>query len=138
MITENTIFHYAQTNSADVLIACQTSLQSGLSENEAVKRLKELGTNTIHSDKSTNVLFDVLQHLKSPLMIILLAATSISFALGETVNASIIFVMVILSVGIDYYLERDARNAADKLKKLVQNKVSVLRGVLSKILRLKT
>ncbi len=132
MTIERTVFQYAQIESADVITACDTSLQSGLSENEATKRLKELGTNTIRSDKSTNVLLDVLQHLKSPLMIILLAATSISFALGEKVNASIIFMMVILSVGIDYYLERDARNAADKLKKLVQNKVSVLRGGIVK------
>lgn len=130
--TEKTVFSYAQLDKEAVLTACQTALQTGLSENEAIKRLKELGANTIRSDKRTNVLLDVLQHLKSPLMIILLAATSISFALGETINASIIFGMVILSVAIDFYLERDARNAADKLKKLVQNKVSVLRGGIVK------
>lgn len=132
MNIENNIFHYAQIEPVAALTDCESNLQSGISDGEAAKRLKELGANTIQSDKSTSVLMDVLKHFKSPLILILLAATAVSFAFGETVNATIIFVMVILSVAIDYYLEHDARNAANNLKKMVQNKVSVLRGGIVK------
>lgn len=128
MTDEKDIFHYARTQSDAILSDIQSDATNGLSESEADNRLKQWGLNTIQSDKGTSLLMDVLQHFKSPLIIILLAATSVSYALGETFNASIIFGMVILSVAIDFYLERDARNAADGLKKMVQNKVTVLRG----------
>ncbi len=130
--TENTIFHYAQINSNDALTECQSDIKNGLSENETTSRLQQFGFNTISSDKGKSILFEVLQHFRSPLIIVLLAATSVSFALGETINASIIFGIVLLSVAIDFYLERDARNAAEGLKRMVQNKVSVLRGGILK------
>jgi P-type Mg2+ transporter len=125
---ETDVFYYAQTHSEQVISEIQTDASKGLSESEATNRLKQLGLNTIQKDKGTNLFWEVLEHVKSPLMIILLAATSISYALGETFNASIIFGMVLMSVAIDFYLEHDARNAADRLKKMVQNKVTILRG----------
>ncbi len=127
-MTENNIFHYAQIGIEETLKTCETNLQTGLSEQEAAKRLQNWGLNIIKSDKSSSLFFDILQHFKSPLIIILLAATIVSFALGETVSASIILGMTMMSIAIDFFLERDARNAAAKLKKMVQNKVTILRG----------
>jgi P-type Mg2+ transporter len=132
MNKEKDVFYYAQMANKEALLEVQSDVSVGLSDNEATKRLKEWGLNVIQSNKQTNFVLEVLEHFKSPLMIILLAATAVSYALGETLNASIIFGMVLMSVAIDYYLENDARNAADGLKKMVQNKVSILRGGIEK------
>jgi Cation transport ATPase len=70
---------------------------------------------------------ELLQHFKSPLVILLLIAAVISFSVAETINASIIIVIVLASVAIDFFQERDARNAAEELKHLVKVKATVVR-----------
>ncbi|MGH2565074.1 MAG: HAD-IC family P-type ATPase, partial [Ginsengibacter sp.] len=64
---------------------------------------------------------------KSPLVILLLIAAIISFSVAETINASIIIVIVLASVATDFFQERDARNAAEKLKQIVKVKAAVVR-----------
>jgi Mg2+-importing ATPase len=73
-------------------------------------------------------LFEWLRQFKSPLILILITATLISFSLGETINASIILFIILVSVVIDFYPERDARNAAERLKESVKNKATIIRN----------
>lgn len=110
----------------------ETDAEKGLSENSVLERLQQFGFNRIETNKKRSELFELLMHFKSPLVIILLVATIISYSLGEPVNASIIFGMVLISVIIDYFQERDARNAAERLKQTVKSKVVVLRNGLEK------
>lgn len=100
----------------------------GLSSTEAAKRLKQLGSNSIEAHKKKSELVELLYHFRSPLVIILLIAAIISYSMGETINAAIIIFMVLMSVVIDYFQERDAHNAAERLKETVKNKVSVMRN----------
>jgi Mg2+-importing ATPase len=78
----------------------------------------------------THFLSEIWKHLKSPLLLLLIIATIISYSLGETVNASIILFIILVSVGIDYFQDRDARNAAERLKQTVKNKTTVVRDGL--------
>jgi P-type Mg2+ transporter len=119
---------FASQKTEQVLSALQTDEAQGLSSAEATNRLRQYGPNIIATHKKNAWWKELLQHFKSPLVILLLIATAISYSVGETINASIIFVMVIASVAIDFYQERDARNAAEKLKQTVKTKVTVLRN----------
>ena len=121
---------------ADELIsALQTDINAGLTDEEADRRIKEYGLNTIAPLKRFSWLQELLKHFKSPLVILLLIATIISFSVGESVNAYIIFAIVITSVIIDFIQERDARNAAEQLKLTVKSKASVIRnGIEQEIL----
>jgi P-type Mg2+ transporter len=106
----------------------QTNIENGLQVAEVAARLKQFGLNIITASKKTNFLKQLLQRFKSPLVILLLIATAISYSVGETINATIIFIMVMASVVIDFYQERGAGNAAEKLKQTVKTKTTVIRN----------
>lgn len=129
-MTEARLFagYLASFADKEVVEKLETNEQRGLSEAEAAKRISQFGENVIVAAKRRNALFELLRHFKSPLILILITATIISYSLGETINASIILFIILLSVAIDYYQERDARNAAERLKESVKNKATVIRN----------
>ncbi len=119
----------------NVLSALQTSLDKGLAGTEAAARLKKYGLNIIATHKKSTWWKQLINHFKNPLIILLLVATIISYSLGETVNALIIFLIVISSVVIDFLQERNAGNAAEKLRETVKTKATIIRdGVEQEIL----
>jgi Mg2+-importing ATPase len=118
----------ASQTKEQVLVTLQTDLNSGLSSQEAGDRLKQYGKNVITSHKKKHWWQDLLQHFKSPLVILLLIAATISFSISENINASIIMLIVLASVLTDFFQERDARNAAEKLKERVKSKATVIRN----------
>lgn len=120
--------YLASLNCEQVLIKLQSNEQVGLTDIEASKRIKQFGENVIVSEKQGNSLFELLRHFKSPLILILITATIISYSLGQSINASIILFIILASVAIDFYQERDARNAAQRLKESVKNKATVIRN----------
>jgi len=101
--------------------------EQGLTETEAARRLLQYGPNLLSASKQTSDLKELLGHFRNPLVIILLAAATLSFFLGQSVSGGIIILMVLVSVGIDFFLERDARNAAEALKNTVRTRVVVVR-----------
>lgn len=129
-MTEARLFagYLASFADKEVVEKLETNEQRGLSEAEAAKRISQFGENVIVAAKRRNALFELLRHFKSPLILILITATIISYSLGETINASIILFIILLSVAIDYYQERDARNAAERLKESVKNTATVIRN----------
>jgi magnesium-transporting ATPase (P-type) len=64
MNNEKDVFHYAQIANNEALWDVQSDVLAGLSDNEATKRLKELGLNVLQGNKQTNLVLDVLQHFK--------------------------------------------------------------------------
>lgn len=111
----------------EVVEKLDSNQEAGLSGNEAAGRLKLYGLNVIETGKRKHFLLELLSHFKSPLIVILMIATIISYSLGETINASIILFMILISVLIDFFQERDARNAAEKLNETVKSKAIVIR-----------
>lgn len=126
------LYHYSQITTEGVTTEMQTNIEKGLTDTEVADRLNQNGPNTILTNKIRNEWLELLSHFKSPLILILLAASIVSFSLGETINASIIVVMLLTGVAIDYFQERDARNAAEKLKQTVKTKVTVIREGIEK------
>jgi len=69
----------------------------------------------------------LLAQCKSPLILILLFATGLSFFLHDPFNASIILTIVLVSGLLGFWQERSASNAVEKLLAMVQIKATVLR-----------
>jgi Mg2+-importing ATPase len=109
----------------EVLARLGTS-QSGLTSEEAKKRLEIYGYNEFAKKKRT-ALVEFLSYFKSPLVIILLVAAVISAFLGELVNAIIISVIVLLSTLLLFYQESRAEKASEMLRKKVTTTATVLR-----------
>lgn len=109
---------------------------SGLSSEEAENRLEVYGANELARKKKHAAIVEFLMNFKSPLIIILLIAGSISGFLQEYANMVIIFVIVFLSVILDYYQESKAEKAAETLKEKVTTTATVLRDNIKSEIKL--
>ena len=100
----------------------------GLSQAEAEARLKQVGPNEIAREKRQSPLRRLLDNVKDPLVILLLALGVISFLTGDLRAMVVIFVMVVLGVVLRFFQELRADHAAEQLKAMVSNTATVVRG----------
>ena len=110
-----------------ILQQFEANQDKGITSFEALERLKRFGANAINIQGKKRWWRELLSHFNSPLIILLVAASIISFAVSETLDATIIVVMLLMSVLIDYFRERQASNAAEKLQLKVKTKALVIR-----------
>ncbi len=116
---------------AEMLPQLQTTPQ-GLTTDEARARLTRYGANLLKPKKKSDALTLLLSQFKSPIILILLVATGLSFSLHDPVNALIILSIVLVSGLLGFWQERSATNAVEKLLAIVQIKAAVLRDGASK------
>jgi Mg2+-importing ATPase len=91
----------------------------GLTSDEAKLRLAKFGPNEPATAKRTATVFQLLLLFANPLAIILLAASAISAALGEVINASIIAMMALLSVALNFIQTYRSQEAVDRIRREV-------------------
>ncbi len=103
------------------------SNKEGLSENEAKERLAFFGTNTIPSRKRIDTLALILSQFKSPLIFLLLIAGSITVALQDYKDATIIFTAALLNSALGFYQENKAEAALAHLKTYIRERIRVIR-----------
>ncbi len=111
----------------DQLLARLHTSELGLTSQDTENRLKTYGYNEITKEKRRSAVIEFFSHLRNPLVVILLIAGVISGLLGEVENAVIIFVIVLVSVTLDFYQEFRAGKAAEMLKKQVATTATVFR-----------
>jgi P-type Mg2+ transporter len=109
-----------------VLTRLQATL-SGLTRIEAQKRLRVYGYNTLKPRKRNDFFALLLAQFKSPIIIILLFATGLSFILHDVTDALIILAIVLVSGLLGFFQERGAVTAVQKLLSIVQVKATTLR-----------
>jgi len=115
----------------DMLQKLET-VKEGLSNNEAQKRLSLYGSNLLKPQKRSDVLTLLVSQFKSPIILILLFATVLSFFLHDPIDALIILIIVLVSGLLGFWQEHSASNAVKKLLTIVQIKAEVLRDGKSK------
>jgi Mg2+-importing ATPase len=118
---------------ADEVLSRLASSSTGLSADEAARRLAELGPNALrtHQVRAWAVL---ARQIRNPILILLLAAALISGLTGGGTNAAIIAVIVALSVGLGFFNEYRAQVAMASLRSKIRHDAEVLRdGVLVQI-----
>ena len=99
----------------------------GLSRTEAKLRLSQFGPNEPAASRRSATVLQLLLLFANPLAIILLVASAISAALGEVVNASIIALMVVLGVTLNFIQTYRSQRAVDRIRKEVAPTATVLR-----------
>ena len=111
----------------DLLTQLETR-QEGLSSAEAKRRLIRYGANLLKPPKRSDALALLLSQFKSPIILTLVFAASLSFLLHDPVDAVIILLIVLISGLLGFWQERGAADAVEKLLAIVRIKTSVLRG----------
>ena len=117
--------------SSELLNQLQTTAQ-GLVSDEIRKRRLRYGSNLLKPKKKTDVLTLLLAQFKSPIILILIFASGLSFFLRNPIDAVIILVIVLVSGFLGFWQERGAVNAVEKLLAIVQIKTTVVRDGSSK------
>lgn len=110
----------------ELLKELQTSFE-GLKEDEAKRRLKMYGFNEIKQEKTRSWFSILLDQFKNFLMIILIIATLISFAIGEIVDAIVILAIIILCSLLGFVQEYRSEKAVEALKRLATPEAKVIR-----------
>ncbi len=124
----NGLHLYATPSSEEVAMRMGVDPVTGLDDTTARARLLQYGPNLPVTRRKVRDWIEFLRLFKSPILLILLAAALVSFLVGETVSGGIIVGTILLSVTIDFFLERDARRAAETLRRSVQARATVLRN----------
>lgn len=100
----------------------------GLSNDEVLLKQQEYGENTIKEDKKHSAWKIFFSQFASALVLILIAATIVSAIIWETVDAIIIFSIVILNAVFGFAQEYKADKAIQSLKKMAGLKSRVIRN----------
>jgi len=100
---------------------------TGLSFIEATNRLAQFGPNEPAASRRTATVFQLLLLFANPLAIILLVASAISAALGQAMNASIIVLVILLSVALNFIQTFRSQRAVDRIRQEVAPTATALR-----------
>ena len=103
------------------------SSPEGLSDNEAAKRLKENGPNELRQKEKRTLWQMLFDQLKDPMIIILFAASALSFFLHETLEGSVILLIIVINAIISIAQEKKAASSIESLKSMTASKAIALR-----------
>ncbi|GAA0528261.1 hypothetical protein GCM10009545_33250 [Saccharopolyspora thermophila] len=105
-----------------------TDPSSGLTEEEAARRRDQVGPNMLPTPGSVGPVGRLLRQLRSPLVSVLLVAGAVTLAVGEGVDASVIFGVVVVNMVIGFVQESKAESALEALRTMVRTEARVVRG----------
>ena len=100
---------------------------SGLSEEEASKRLSYEGYNELPSQKKRHILVIFFHVITEPMLLLLLSAGLIYLFLGEEQDALMLLFFVFMVIGITLYQQRKTERALDALRNLSSPRALVIR-----------
>ncbi|CAN5433584.1 HAD-IC family P-type ATPase [soil metagenome] len=101
---------------------------TGLNEQEVIASRKQFGSNTTHQKERSGWLTVLLDMLKEPMLLLLIATTIIYFVLGETGEAYFMLSAITIVSGISFYQDGCSRKALEGLEALNQPMASVVRN----------
>jgi len=118
------VVHQLESNSTD-----------GLNESAVKSARQKYGRNVLKATNSIHAFKILLRQFTSPLVLILIVASALSYYLAQYRDASILLMIVVLNALIGFYQEWKSENILASLRSLVVDKCNVIRnGKLIEIL----
>ncbi|MBL9190157.1 MAG: cation-transporting P-type ATPase [Opitutaceae bacterium] len=125
-IHDHNQWHHVPTE--EVLQFLDVDLTTGLSIDEVERRRRQFGPNRVTARRTTPVWLKFMQQFNQPLVYILLLAVGVTAFLGEWVDSSVIFGVVIINAIVGFLQEAKAEKAIEALAKMVATETTVRRG----------
>ena len=116
--TSSTVKLWHQMEAGQALAELAADPAGGLSEREAQRRLDEIGPNQLTAAEKTPWWQMLLAQFKDFMVLVLLAATAVSYVMGETADAITIVVIVVLNAVLGFAQEYRAEQSLEALKQL--------------------
>ena len=120
------VLEAAGKDGEELLKSLRTSPE-GLTQTEAKDRARTSGPNEVAQERQRGWFMRLVIIIRNPLVILLAALSSISFATGDARAGSVIACMVMLSVALRFMQEARADAAAAKLKAMIHVTATVIR-----------
>ncbi|MBE7502317.1 MAG: cation-transporting P-type ATPase [Verrucomicrobiales bacterium] len=118
-------WHLLRTEEAVQLLGVDR--RTGLADEEVRRRQAQFGPNRLTAPRRQSELMRFLLQFHQPLLYLLLAAGAITLSLGEWVDASVIFGVVLVNAVVGYVQEAKAGRAIEALSRLVVTEATVRR-----------
>ncbi|HLN61471.1 MAG TPA: cation-translocating P-type ATPase [Symbiobacteriaceae bacterium] len=118
MADNTTASSWHQMEAGQVTAQLTTDLESGLTVREAERRLAEVGPNVLASAEKVPWWKMLLAQFQDFMVLVLLVATAISYAMGETADAITIVVIVVVNAVLGFIQEYRAEQSLEALKQL--------------------
>ena len=106
----------------------RADFRNGLSPEEASLRLARYGPNELPRPESEGYFRIFLRQFQSPLIYILIAAGGVVLALGETVDAALIVLVLLFNAVVGMVEEGKAENTLAALRKFSETSATVIRA----------
>lgn len=101
---------------------------TGLSNGEVISSRNKNGSNSLEHQEKNHFLMSLLEMVKEPMFLLLVAAASIYYISGDYGDGIFMTVAIFLVAAISLFQEARSRNAIESLKKLSQPKSKVIRN----------
>ncbi len=111
----------------EVLEEINVDPERGLSRKDVSIKRKKYGRNILKEKETKSAWLILLDQFKSLIIILLAAASALSFALGEIVDGSAISVAILLNGFIGFFIELKAVRAMEALRKISKVTAAVIR-----------
>jgi len=113
--------------SVDETLKTLNSSIKGLSNSEAQKRLLEHGKNELVEEKKAGPVKIFLGQFMDILILILIIAAIAAYYVGDTLDAIVILIVVLINAVVGFIQEYRAEKAMEKLKGLISSEAVVIR-----------
>ncbi len=126
MINNEKKLKFWSVSTFDMLKKLQTTTD-GLKNSEVGECLNRYGANILKPKKRTDTITILLSQFRSPIILILLFASGLSFFLGDATYTIIIVIIILINSVLGFWQEKGAADAFEKLLTAVQIRAEVLR-----------
>lgn len=111
----------------EVVLLLETDTHRGLTDEQAQRRAEVYGPNELPAPRGHGVLRRIFGQFHNPLIYVLLVAGAITTALGQYIDASVIFAVVAANAVVGFVQESRAEAALAGLRTMVRTEARVVR-----------
>ncbi len=112
---------------ADETLTKLKTSRRGLATDEALRRRTHDGPNVLPREQPLSLYVLFFRQFRNPLVTILLAASAVSFGLGDILDANVILVAVAVNVAVGFFQEAKAERALAAMHDVITFRSLVLR-----------
>lgn len=100
----------------------------GLTNDEAAARLSKYGFNALEEEKKASKITLLLEKIRNPIVLVLMAAAVISLLVDHPYDALVIFIVIIIDMIVGFIQEFKAEEAVKALKSMTAPEAEVIRN----------
>lgn len=119
--------HYHTQSSEEVARSLEVSAENGLSSADVITRQQQYGWNELPPQRKQSLIQKIWHQLKDVLVIILIVAAGVSFALGDYKDGIVISIIVVANAAMGLLQQAKAENAIAALQEMSQANAKVIR-----------